>query len=175
MTTESILVAASYEQPADAEAAVKDLDAAGFASGDISVLYTHKGHVAKEGLIQGAAFGGMIGGLVGLFFPPAGIIVAAGPILGTLASGLAGAAGTAAVGGALYALTDTLVQIGMPRDMADRLGGHVHKGDTLLIVHTTTEDAERARQILDTHHPRTTDGGPANSGAVTVTPSKTAA
>ncbi len=174
MVTESTLIVASYEQPADAEATVKELGAAGFASADISLLYTDKGHVAREGLIQGAAFGGMIGGLVGLFFPPAGIIVAAGPILGTLASGLAGAAGTAVTGGALFALTDTLVQIGMPKDVADRFGGHVHKGDTLLIVHAMPNDAERARQILDAHHPRAAESGLA-TGAVTVAPAGTAA
>jgi hypothetical protein len=174
MATESVLIAASYERPADAEAAVKDLGTAGFTSADISLLYTDKGHVAKEGLIQGAAFGGFVGGLVGLLFPPAGIIVAAGPILGTLASGLGSAAGTAAIGGAMYALTDTLVQMGMPKEMADSFGGHVHKGDTLLIIHTTTNDAGRARQILDAHHARATEGGPENSGAVTVTPAKTA-
>jgi hypothetical protein len=167
MTSETILVAAAFEHPADAEAAVKDLGAAGFGQGDISLLYTDKGHLAKEGIIQGAAFGGLIGGLVGLLFPPLGLVVAAGPILGSLASAIAGAGTTAIAGAALYGLTNTLIGVGMPEEMATRFGGHVHKGDTLVVVHTTREDAERARTTLEAHKPRTeaTQQG-AQAGAV---------
>jgi hypothetical protein len=157
MISETVLVAASYERPADAEAAVKELGGAGFDEQEISLLYTDKGHLAKEGLVEGAAFGGMLGGLVGLLFPPAGIIVAAGPVLGTLASALAGAGATAVAGGALYALTNTLIQVGMPKEMAGRFGENVHKGDTLVIVHASAERADQARSVLDTHGPRTSD------------------
>ncbi len=157
MVSETVLVAASYEQPADAEAAVKELGGAGFEEGDISLLYTDKGHLAKEGLVTGAAFGGMLGGLVGLLFPPSGLIVAAGPVLGTLASSLAGAGATAVTGGALYALTNTLIQVGMPKEMAGRFGETVHKGDTLVIVHAGTDRADQARAIVNAHGPRTSD------------------
>lgn len=169
MTSESILVAAAYEHPADAEAAVKDLGAAGFGPGDVSVMYTDKAHLAKEGIIEGAAFGGLIGGLVGLFFPPLGLIVAAGPILGSLASAIASAGTTAVAGAALYGLTNTLVQVGMPKEMADRFGGHVHRGDTLVVVHTARDSADRAHGLLEAHHPRVDESAPAAaSGAVTV-------
>jgi hypothetical protein len=167
MTSESILVAAAFEHPADAEAAVKDLGAAGFGTGDVSVMYTDKSHLAKEGIIEGAAFGGLIGGLVGLFFPPLGMIVAAGPILGSLASGIAGAGTTAIAGAALYGLTNTLVQVGMPKEMAGRFGGHVHKGDTLVVVHTVRDSSDKARGILDAHKPRTAETEqPTEAGAV---------
>lgn len=169
MTTESILVAAAFEHPNDAEAAVKDLAAAGFGTGEVSVMYTDKSHLAKEGIIEGAAFGGFIGGLVGLFFPPLGMIVAAGPILGSLASAIAGAGTTAIAGAALYGLTNTLVQVGMPKEMADRFGGHVHKGDTLVVVHTARDSSDRARGVLDAHHPRTAETeAPAGTGAVSM-------
>ena len=84
MPTESVLVAASCEQPTDAEAAVKELGTAGSASADISLL------------------------------------------------------------------------------SAD-------KGDPLLIVHSTTEEAEHVRQTLDAHHPRMEEGGPANATQVLAT------
>lgn len=161
MVTESILVAAAYEKPEAAEAAVKDLGAAGFEQPDISLLYTDKRNLAKEGLIEGAAFGGLIGGLVGLLFPPSGIIVAAGPVLGTLASSLAGAGSTAVAGAALYALTNTLIQVGMPKEMAGRFGETVHKGDTLVIVHATPERADQARSLLNEHNPRIAEASPA--------------
>jgi hypothetical protein len=170
MTTESLLVAGAFPHPADAEAAVKDLGGAGFRETDISLMYTDKGHLAKEGLVEGAAFGGMMGGLVGLLFPPSQIIVAAGPVVGTLASSLAGAAGTAVAGGALYALTNTLVQIGMPKEMAGRYGDQVHKGDTLVIVHAAPADAARAREILDAHHPRVAETGTAAPTAAAPAP-----
>jgi hypothetical protein len=165
MTTESMLVAAAYEKPEDAEAAVRDLGAAGFGQGDISLLYTDKGHLAKEGLVQGAVFGGVVGGLVGLLFPPAGIVVAAGPILGSLASAIVGAGTVAVAGAALYALTNTLIQIGMPKEMADRFGGHVHKGDALVVVHTKPEETAKAKQVLEAHHPRAEDEQRPGEGA----------
>jgi hypothetical protein len=165
MTSESILVAAAYEKPGDAEAAVKDLGSAGYGQGDVSLMYTDKEHLAKEGLIEGAVFGGVIGGLVGLLFPPAGIIVAAGPILGSLASAITGAGTVAVAGAALYALTNTLVQIGMPKEMADRFGGHVHKGDALVIVHTAREGATKAKEILEAHGPRAEDEQHPGEGA----------
>lgn len=168
MTTESTLVAATYEKPADAEAAVRDLGTAGFGAQDISVMYTDKGHVAKEGIVEGAVFGGVIGGLVGLLFPPVGLIVAAGPILGSLAAAIAGAGTTAVAGAALLGMTDTLIQIGMPKEMAGRFGEHVHKGDTLVVVHTKPDTAERARAILEQHAPRAEASGEAAASVAEV-------
>ncbi len=64
---------------------------------------------------------------------------------------------------------NTLIQLGMPKGLTDRYGEHVHTGDTLLIVHTTTEEAERARGILDSYHPRVAEGGePGTTGTVPI-------
>jgi hypothetical protein len=172
MTSETILVAAAFEHPADAETAVKDLGSAGFGQGDISLMYTDKGHLVREGLVEGAAFGGLIGGLVGLLFPPVGIIVAAGPIVGSLASAIAGATSTAVAGAALLGLTNALIGIGMPREMATSFGAQVHKGDTLVVVHTTRERAEQVRSTLEAHKPRAETSDAAPSGAA-VTPVQT--
>jgi hypothetical protein len=175
MTSESILVAAAFPEPSNAEAAVKELGEKGFGQGDVSLMYTDKGNVVKEGLLQGVVFGGVIGGLVGLLFPPAGLIVAAGPILGTVASALTSAAGVAVVGGALYALTDLLVQIGMPKEMADKYGAHIHKGDALVIVHTIREQSDAAKAILAAHDPREADEhGEAVEVMTAATPAKQA-
>lgn len=161
MTSESILVAAAFAQPEEAEAAVQDLGRAGFSQNDFSVVYTDRSHVAEQGLLHGAVFGGIVGGLTGLLFPPLGVLVAAGWILGPLAAGLVGAGIGATAVGAVSGITSALVQVGMPNEVAGRFGEHVHKGDALVIVHTNRELAEQARSILESHHPRTaTDSHP---------------
>ena len=65
-----------------AQAAVAELKREGFDERDISVLYTDAGHTIQAGLINGAVWGGVLGALVGLLFPPAGLLVTAGPIWG---------------------------------------------------------------------------------------------
>ena len=158
MVSQSNLVAATFEHPADAEAAVKQLGTAGFGVGDISLMYTDTGHVTGQGVVEGAVFGGVLGGLVGLLFPPLGMVIAAGPILGTLASAISSASFVGVAGAALNGLVSALVQLGMPQDMADRFGNHVHRGDTLVVVHAAPAEADKARQILQQHNPRTDAG-----------------
>ena len=169
MTTESMLVAAAFPNPHNAEAAVRELGGAGFGEGDVSLMYTDPRNVTREGLVSGALFGGVIGGLVGLLFPPLGVIVAAGPLVGTLASAIAAAGTTAVAGAAITGLANALLALGMPQEMATRFGGHVHKGDALVIVHTSREQAEQVRSILQRHNPRVAEeeqaGAPADSGA----------
>src|SRR5260221_12388013 len=118
----------------------------GLAERDNSVLYTDIGHTIQAGLINGAVWGGVLGALVGLLFPPVGLLVTAGPILGVFLSGVGlGAAGAVTVA-ALDGLIRALIHLGMPREMATRLGERVHKGDTLVIVHATGPDrADGAR------------------------------
>ncbi len=154
MPSETILVAASFEKSEQAEAAVADLGKAGFGQGDISLMYTDRKHVVEQGVMSGVLFGGVVGGLVGLLFPPAGIIVAAGPILGAVASALSSAGVVAVAGGALSGLSSALVQAGMPHDIATQFGEHIHKGDTLVVVHATPDQAPKARQSLAAHSPR---------------------
>ncbi len=155
MVAQTFLVAATYPKPADAQAAVKDLKAAGWAEGTISVLYTDPGHTIKAGLIDGAIWGGVLFGLFGLLFPPVGLLVASGPILGVLASGIGGAAVGAATVGGLEALVVALAQLGMPKEVATRIGETVHKGDALVTVHALDAPmADKARAILQAHNPR---------------------
>ncbi|HUZ00014.1 MAG TPA: hypothetical protein VMU89_06665 [Thermomicrobiaceae bacterium] len=168
MVTETRIIAAAYPEASDAQSAVMALRQHGFSEHDISVLYTDAGHTIRAGLLDGAVWGGVLGALFGLFFPPAGLLVAAGPIAGALASGATlGAAGALTVG-ALEGLVTGLVHLGLPKEVATGFGEQVHKGDTLVIAHASDENAAiRAQQVLEAHHPRAET---APSGVVTATP-----
>ena len=155
MVAQTWLEAATFPQAADAQDAVAELRREGFEESDISVVYTDAGHTIQAGIVNGAVWGGVLGALLGLLFPPIGLLIAAGPIVGVFLSGVGlGAAGAVTVA-ALDGLISALIHLGMPREIATRLGERVHKGDTLVIVHATSPDrAERARAILAAHNPR---------------------
>ncbi len=168
MVAETRIIAAAFANPKDAQDAVLALRQRGFSEHDISVLYTDAGHTIRAGLLGGAVWGGVLGAAFGLLFPPVGLLIAAGPIAGVLASGAAlGAAGALTIG-ALDGLIAGLVQLGLPREIATGLGQQVHKGDTLVIAHAASaEAATQAHQVLEAHHPRaetTPEGGVVEGG-----------
>jgi len=166
MVAETRILAAAYPNHADAQAAVAELREAGFAEEAISILYTDAGHLITAGLVDGAVWGGVIGGLVGLLFPPAGLLIVAGPIVGALTSGASLAAVGAITVGALEGVIVGLVSLGMPHDVATRLGQHLHKGDALVIAHAADPTAAaRAQAILERHNPRP-ESAPETGGIV---------
>ena len=168
MVAQTWLEAATFPNTEDAQAAVADLKNAGFQEPDISVIYTDAGHTIRAGMINGAIWGGVLGALWGLLFPPIGLLVVAGPILGEFISGVGLAAAGALTVAALDGLIAALIHLGMPKEIATRLGEHVHKGDTLVIAHANNPDqAERARAILATHNPRA-ESAPEEHGVVSV-------
>ncbi|HLH72722.1 MAG TPA: hypothetical protein VKX96_05505 [Chloroflexota bacterium] len=170
MVAETRIVAAAYPHHGDAQAAVRELRDAGFPEDAISIIYTDPGHLIKAGLVDGAVWGGVIGGLVGLLFPPVGLLIVAGPIVGALTSGATLAAAGAMTVAALEGVIAGLVSLGMPQDVATRLGQHVHKGDALVIAHAVDEtSADKAHRILEAHHPRP-EGAPETGGIVAVSP-----
>jgi len=138
-----------YSTRNGAEQAADGLVSAGFSAGDISVLLpenlgtreigTEKSTKAPEGAAAGASTGVVLGGALGLLagigalaIPGVGPLIAAGPIMATLAG--MGAGGT--VGG----LTGALVGLGIPEFEAKRFEGILEKGGILLSVHCSTSD-----------------------------------
>lgn len=143
-----------------AEGIVGQLQQAGFANNDISVLlpnqqgtrdFAHEHNTkAPEGAVTGAAGGGLLGGTLGLLagigalaIPGLGPFIAAGPILATLS----GAAAGATVGG----VTGALVGLGIPEVEAKAYEGKLRGGNILVAVHTeTAEQQKRVEQIYKT-------------------------
>ncbi len=142
-----------------AEDIVRQLQLAGFANTDISVLFpdksgtrdfAHQQHTkAPEGAATGAVAGGVLGGALGwlagigaLAIPGMGPFIAAGPIM----AALSGTAVGAAVGG----ITGTLVGMGIPEYEAKRYEGKIKAGNILISVHTDDgNQRSRARDIFE--------------------------
>ena len=145
-----------------AEAIVSELQGAGFAPSDISVLFPDKSGTkdfahehntkAPEGAAVGAGSGGVIGGTVGLLagigalaIPGLGPFIAAGPLL----AALSGAAIGAGVGG----LAGALVGMGIPEIEAKKYEGKIKGGNLLVSVHTeSSEQRTRAEEIFKRLH-----------------------
>lgn len=148
-----------YATPETAEAAVDHLLRRGFSNASISVLlpddessraFAHaKSTKAPEGTTTGATTGGVVGGALGLLagigalaIPGVGPLIAAGPIMATLAG--------VGVGGAVGGLVGALVGMGIPEYEAKRYEGAVKGGGTLLSVHCdTSEQVDAAKQALE--------------------------
>jgi hypothetical protein len=147
-----------YKSRAEAETAVDCILEAGFSQNDISVLlpdvqsskeFAHeKNTKAPEGTTAGVTTGGVVGGTLGLLagigalaIPGPCPLIAAGPIVASLA-GLG-------VGGAVGGLIGALVGMGIPEYEAKRYEGRVKDGGVLLSVHCdTSDDIARAKDLL---------------------------
>ena len=146
-----------YPNTTSAESAVDRLLGAGFSNSDVSVLmedsvstrqFAHeKSTKAPEGTATGVAAGGVVGGTLGLLagigalaIPGVGPLIAAGPIMATLA-GLG-------VGGAVGGLLGALAGLGIPEYEAKRYEGRVKDGGVLLSVHCSTSDEIRLAKDL---------------------------
>jgi hypothetical protein len=158
MSSKNVAVFGIYATPGTAEAAVDHLLANGFTNSAISVLlpddestraFAHqKATKAPEGTATGVATGGVIGGTLGLLagigalaIPGVGPLIAAGPIMATLA-GLG-------AGGAVGGFVGALVGMGIPEYEAKRYEGAVKDGGTLLSVHCdTSEQVDAAKKSL---------------------------
>src|SRR5215211_5916568 len=142
----------------EAEQIVRQLQAQGFATSDISVLMPDTGgtrdvgHVkatkAPEGASTGATAGGATGGVLGLLagigalaIPGVGPFIAAGPIMAALSGAAVGATTGGIVGG--------LVGMGIPEIEAKRYEGKLKEGNYLIAVHAEDGDqVDRAKEIF---------------------------
>ena len=99
-----------------------------------------------KGAVTGAVVGGGAGlaaSLAGLAIPGIGPIIAAGPIVATLAG-----AGTGAVAGGLIG---GLVDIGVPEDDAQYYAESVRRGGALVTVRADESRADEVTAILRRH------------------------
>jgi hypothetical protein len=158
MADKKTAVFAIHSTRASAEQAANALINAGFNSSDISVLLpenlgsreigTEKATKAPEGATAGAGTGAVLGGALGLLagigalaIPGVGPLIAAGPIMATLAG--------IGVGGTVGGITGALVGLGIPEYEAKRYEGVIRKGGILLSVHCATSDeVNRGKSIL---------------------------
>jgi hypothetical protein len=99
---------------------------------------------ATTGATAGAAIGGTLGLLAGigaLAIPGVGPLIAAGPIMATLA-GLGS-------GGLVGGVVGGLVGMGIPEYEAKRYEGRIREGDILVSVHCDNSDwVKRTKEVL---------------------------
>lgn len=140
----------------DAEAAIRDLKAAGFRDDQVGVALQDKdeqgdllestGAKEAEAAAAGAVSGGLVGGLIGLLGSL--LVPGVGPIVvgGVLASTLTGAGIGAATGGIIGAL----MGLGVPEPDARHFDQGLRLGSTLVTVDAGPRTSE-ALMILDRH------------------------
>jgi uncharacterized protein (TIGR02271 family) len=155
-------IIAMYDEFDHAQDAVEDLVEAGFNRSDISIVArntTEEGSTTgtmdtDEDAVtagEGAGFGAVVGGLIGLgamLIPGIGPVIAAGPLAALLGAGVGAAAG-AATGG----ITAALVKTGVSEEEAGYYAEGIRRGGALVTVNARDEQADRASEILDRHNP----------------------
>jgi uncharacterized membrane protein len=157
-------VVAVYHTHPEAEQAVKELQHAGIDMHTLSIVakdfhtdeqvvgYYNTGDRMKRWGKTGAFWGGFWGLLFGSAFfavPGIGPLLVAGPLVGWIVSGLEGAA----VVGGLSALGAGLFGMGVPKDSVLQYEAAVKSDKFVLIVHGTSSDVAKAKQILQNTTP----------------------
>jgi hypothetical protein len=162
----STTISRLYNSYGDARAAVRQLELAGVANNDISIIASNadnwynngkdtfperdlngkddRGEATGTGAAIGAATGGAVGLLTGLglmAIPGVGPVVAAGWLVATLA----GAAAGGVTGGAVGALTEA----GVGKDEADVYAEGLRRGGAVVSARVADTDAARLQAIMD--------------------------
>jgi uncharacterized membrane protein len=148
-------VIAVYDSIDDAERAVEKLVEEGIPVEDISIVgqglqsevkihgFVNSADVAKQGAGIGAAFGGLMGFLLGtafFFIPGAGPLVVLGPMVDTLM----GAAEGALAGGLFGVLFGKIVE----KQHIPKYEQYVRAGKHLVVARGDPSTAEHAREVL---------------------------
>ncbi len=152
-------VAAVYSTHTDAEAAVRELQRAGFDMKKLSIVgkeYRTEEHVvgyynAGDRMRYWGKMGAFWGGLWGLLFGSAFFwIPVIGPVLvaGPLASAITGALEGAVVVGGLTALGAGLYGVGIPKDSILQYETALKSDKYLLVAHGTPEEVAKAKELL---------------------------
>jgi hypothetical protein len=160
-------VVALYDTRERARDVIEDLVNAGFTRDEISIATRGEegekmdiektrtreaGNEAGEGAAIGGGVGAILGGLGGLLvglgtivLPGAGLIIAAGPLVGLLGGAVAGGIAGGLLGG--------LIGLGIPEEDAGVYAEGIRRGGTLVIIRTPDERAEDARAIMERYNP----------------------
>jgi hypothetical protein len=159
--TDKNAVVAVYETHVHAEAALKELQKAGFDMKKLSIVgkdyhteetvigYYNANDRMKRWGKTGAFWGGFWGLLFGSAFfmiPGLGPVLVAGPLVAWIIGALEGAVvvgGLSAVGAGLYS-------IGIPRDSIVQYEAALKSDKFILLAHGTPEEVEKARAIMGT-------------------------
>ncbi len=156
-------IVGSFDSFDEAHQVANDLRAAGFLDSDISIVANNAAgeyrddprvtttddsdtSATTKGAVTGAVVGGGAGlaaSLAGLAIPGIGPIIAAGPIVATLAG-----AGTGAVAGGLIG---GLVDLGVPESDAQYYAESVRRGGALVTVRADISRAGEVADILRSH------------------------
>jgi hypothetical protein len=162
-TSAAVAVYASHD---DADAAIKELQKAGFDMKKLSIVgkdfrseehaigYYNTGDRVKFWGKTGAFWGSLVGILFSsafLVIPVVGHIIVLGPLVSSIIGGLEGAA-VAGSGSALFA---ALVGLGIPKDSVVQYENEVKAGKFLVLAQGTPEEVTRARETLRASNPTT--------------------
>ena len=148
-----------FDERAEAEAAIRRLQADGVDRDSISVAMKDvreataisdatgvgdlSGEGATAGLVSGAGVGALIGiALVGstVLLPGIGTVLIGGPIAAALTGAGIGAASGGLIGG--------LIGAGIPEEEAQHYSAGIERGHILVSVQASDNEVARARQIL---------------------------
>ncbi len=150
---------AVYDRHGKAEAAIKELQRAGFDMKRLSIVgkeyhtdehvvgYYNAGDRMQYWGKLGAFWGGLWGLLFGsafFFIPGIGPLVVAGPLVTWIVGALEGAV----VVGGLSALGAGLYSIGIPKDSILKYETAIKSDKFLVVAHGTPDEVTRAQQIL---------------------------
>jgi len=182
MMSDNNIVVAVYDDHAEAEQAIKELQKAGFDMKKLSIVarnphaeehfvgfYSAGDRVkywAKAGAFTGAFWGSLWGLLLGagiFAIPGIGPVLVAGPLVAWMIGALEGAVvvgGISAIGAGLYS-------VGLPKDSILKYEIALKTDRFLLLVHGTAEETARAREIIQGTHPAELNTHPLQHASVT--------
>jgi uncharacterized membrane protein len=171
MKSKTNAVVAVFESHDQAEEAIRKLQKDGFDMKQLSIvgkdMHTEE-HVvgyynAGDRMLywgkQGAFWGGFWGGMWAILFGSAYFMVPGiGPLLvaGPLVVWIVGVLEGAAIVGGVSALGAALASIGIPKNSVVQYEAEVKNGKLLLVAHGTAEEVQRAKNLLDQTHAKTT-------------------
>jgi hypothetical protein len=165
----TVTISRLYDDPQAAHRAVMDLEAAGIAASDISLVASNADNWYRgdkktaprkvdrdrdgvddraEGAGAGAGIGAALGGTAGLL---AGLGIMAIPGIGPVvaAGWLAATAVGAVAGGAAGGIIGALTQSGVPKEEAELYAEGVRRGGTLVTARVADGDRARCEAILN--------------------------